>query len=207
MTTRLEFGEWLRRQREGRGISLKALADQTKVSAALFAALERGDCSRWPSGIYSRAWVRNYALAVGLDPEMTTERFSRCFAETAFPDPAPVEVEHPIRRALRKLMAVFTWTKGADGSPVAGSPAVSPTLQPVAPQSTATQPTAPERTAPKPKGPRSAAAQPVVGHRDQQVAIPQRLVATNVRRQNSKRVVSRRKRRRVERAVSRNATA
>jgi transcriptional regulator with XRE-family HTH domain len=169
VTTRLEFGEWLRRQRERRGISLEAVAGQTKVSAALFAALERGDCSRWPSGIYSRAWVRNYASAIGLDPHLTSERFSQCFAETAFPDPEPVEVERPLVRALRQLTA---WFSGARPDP---APAPAPEI--------------------------------ASRNRDAQVAVPERLVATNVRRQNPKRVVSRRKRRRVERAVRSDAIA
>lgn len=182
VTTRLEFGEWLRRQRERQGITLKAMADQTKVSASLFAALERGDCSRWPSGIYSRAWVRNYALAVGLDPEVATERFSQCFAETAFPDPKPVEVEHGLRRWLRQLTEFFSqWT--AQKAETAPAP-VAPPPSPVA--------ATPARR---------------VANRDRQVAVSHRLVASNVRRQNSKRVVSRRKRRRVERGVGRNAIA
>ena len=168
--TRLEFGEWLRRQRERRGITLKAVADQTKVSAALFAALERGDCSRWPAGIYSRAWVRNYALAIGLDPNLTSERFSQCFAETAFPDPEPVEIERPLVRFLRKLT---TWFSRAGGPDAASAPAPGT----------------------------------VARDRDEEVAVPERLVAANVRRQNPKRVVSRRKRRRIERAVRRNAVA
>lgn len=182
VTTRLEFGEWLRRQRERQGISLKAIADQTKVSASLFAALERGDCSRWPSGIYSRAWVRNYAIVVGLDPEVATERFSLCFAETAFPDPEPVEVEPRLRRWLRALTGLFSqWT----AQPAATEPAaVAPPPSPVA--------AAPARRAAK---------------RDRQVTVSHRLVASNVRRQDAKRVVSRRKRRRVERGVRRNAIA
>ena len=172
VTTRVEFGEWLRRQRERRGVTLKALADQTKVSAALFAGLERGDCSRWPSGIYSRAWIRNYALAIGLDPELTSERFSQCFAETAFPDPEPVEVERPLARLLRTLTTWFSRPGGAAPATVTVPKAVT-----------------------------------VPRDRDEEVAVPKRLVATNVRRQNPKRVVSRRKRRRIERAVRRNAVA
>ena len=177
MTTRLEFGEWLRRQRERQGISLKAIADQTKVSAALFAALERGDCSRWPSGIYSRAWVRNYALVVGLDPEATTERFSRCFAETAFPDPEPVEIEHPLRRALRKLAVWF-------------APSRPPTS-----------------AAPTPAVSEAPAVVLRMNDPDREIPVRQRLVAADVRRKHPKRVVSRRKRRRVERPVRRNAIA
>jgi transcriptional regulator with XRE-family HTH domain len=96
MTERVAFGAELRRARERRGLTLDAIAEQTKVSATHFAGLERADLSRWPSGIFRRAFVRNYALAVGLDPEETVARFTRLF-----PDPsgerrtAPAEFGHP----------------------------------------------------------------------------------------------------------------
>lgn len=80
------FGEMLRRQREQRGIALKAVAEQTKIGSSLLAALERGDCSKWPGGIYSRAWIRAYATAIGLDPDEIGAQFNRCFSSVAFPD-------------------------------------------------------------------------------------------------------------------------
>ena len=83
------FGERLRRQRERRGIELKAVSQQMKISVSLLASLERGDCSKWPGGIYSRAWIRGYATAIGLDPDDTGEEFNQCFASHAFPDGAP----------------------------------------------------------------------------------------------------------------------
>lgn len=156
MRTRLEFGEWLRRHREKRGISLKTLADQTKITASLYADLERGDCSRWPGGIYSRSWVRSYAVAIGLDADDVAQRFSRCFAETAFPEPEVAPKEHPVRKALRQLAALLA---------------------------RATRET------------------------DRQITVGDRLVAANVSRENPKRVVPRRKRRRVQRSVGGNAVA
>lgn len=85
------FGETLRRQRERRGVSLDTIARDTKISASLFAALERGDCSRWPRGVYSRAYIRSYGEAVGLDPNQLAEEFCRYFADIARMDhePAP----------------------------------------------------------------------------------------------------------------------
>jgi transcriptional regulator with XRE-family HTH domain len=85
------FGDMLRRQREQRGIALKTVADQTKIGSSFLLALERGDCSKWPGGIYSRAWIRAYAEAVGFDPDDAAARFNRCFTRTAFPEgePAP----------------------------------------------------------------------------------------------------------------------
>lgn len=93
MTAQQKFGEALRRRREQRGISLKELAQKTKISASLLAGIERGDCSRWPGGIYSRAWVREYASAVGLDAEQIAARFSRCFTHVAFPEGTPEQAE------------------------------------------------------------------------------------------------------------------
>ncbi len=83
MRERTAFAAELRRARERRGLSLDALAEQTKVSATLFAGLERADLSRWPSGIFRRAFIRSYAVAVGLDPEETVVRFSRLFLDPA----------------------------------------------------------------------------------------------------------------------------
>jgi hypothetical protein len=84
-----QFGSSLRRQRERQNITLKMLEARTKISASLLTGLEKGDCSRWPAGIYSRSWIRAYAEAVGLDPEVTVAQFAACFAETAFPDLPP----------------------------------------------------------------------------------------------------------------------
>jgi cytoskeletal protein RodZ len=79
VSCRATFGERLRRHRERHGISLHAVSQQTKVSAAVFAALERGDCSRWPGGVYTRAYIRGYAAAVGLDPDEIAAEFAECF--------------------------------------------------------------------------------------------------------------------------------
>ena len=116
MTPQQKFGDSLRRRREQRGISLKELAHQTKISASLLAGMERGDCSRWPGGIYSRAWVREYASAIGLDAEQIAARFSNCFSDVAFPDGTPQELQDAERRAVsergslwRALVPRWTW--------------------------------------------------------------------------------------------------
>ena len=79
----------LRRERERRHIALSSISANTKISASLFEALERGDVSRWPAGIYRRAFVRAYAQAIGLDPDEIAREFAQ-----HFPDPAePPAVE------------------------------------------------------------------------------------------------------------------
>jgi transcriptional regulator with XRE-family HTH domain len=81
MTAQERFGPNLRRIREQRGISLEQLAEITNVDVELWAAMERNDVSRWPSGIFARAFVREYARAIGLDPESTVDEFCRHFPQ------------------------------------------------------------------------------------------------------------------------------
>src|SRR5476651_178747 len=69
------FGQKLREARERRGLTLRQIADATKISMITLEALERNDVARLPGGIFSRAFVRSYALEVGLDPESTIEEF------------------------------------------------------------------------------------------------------------------------------------
>src|SRR5690349_17420689 len=75
------FGPTLRRVRLGRGISLEDIARQTKVSTDLWEDLERNDCHRWPSGIYARAYIREYAVLLGVDPDETVDEFCREFPQ------------------------------------------------------------------------------------------------------------------------------
>ncbi len=89
MSSAKQFGEILRRHREQRDIALRTVADETKIGLGFLTALESGDCSKWPGGIYSRAWIRAYATAIGLDPDDIGGRFARCFAASAFPEGDP----------------------------------------------------------------------------------------------------------------------
>ena len=73
------FGPRLRAERERRGISLDTIASVTKVGVDLWEGLEHNDFSRWPSGIFARAFVRDYARAIGLDSDEVVNEFCRLF--------------------------------------------------------------------------------------------------------------------------------
>jgi transcriptional regulator with XRE-family HTH domain len=73
------FGPRLRAERERRGISIDTIASVTKVGGDLWDALERNDFSRWPSGIFARAFVRDYSRAIGLDADEVVDEFCRLF--------------------------------------------------------------------------------------------------------------------------------
>ncbi len=84
-----EFGRHLRDERERRGLKLQAIAEATKVPLALLAGLERGDIEDWPGGLFGRAHLRAYAVAVGLSPEPLISEFLRLSGNDAVPAQAP----------------------------------------------------------------------------------------------------------------------
>lgn len=107
---RRAFGDRLRRHRERQNVSLAQIAEATKVAASLFAGLERGDCSRWPGGVYNRAFVRGYAAAVQLDPDEVTAEFAEYYEaptpQTAARPAATGTEAPPSRPPLRIALAV-----------------------------------------------------------------------------------------------------
>jgi transcriptional regulator with XRE-family HTH domain len=114
MTEREAFGLDLRRVRERQGLTLGEVCERTKVSIGHFSSLEHGDISRWPTGIFRRAFIRSYARAVGLDPEALVDQFAR-----VFPDPGddPKSASKAARAAREKEKAEAR----AEAEPAAGS--------------------------------------------------------------------------------------
>lgn len=79
MSHKHSFGLRLRAARERRGLTVESISAKTKVPVALWEALERNDLANWPSGLFARAYVRDYARIIGLDPEEVVEEFCRHF--------------------------------------------------------------------------------------------------------------------------------
>lgn len=77
------FGARLRQHREEQAIALITIAEQTKIKFSLLEALERDDVSHWPSGIFRRAFIRAYAHAIGLDPDVVVREFLDVHPEPA----------------------------------------------------------------------------------------------------------------------------
>ena len=70
------FGEELRREREIRGISLKEIADATKISKRFLDAIERNDHKTLPAPVFTRGFVREYARYLGLNSEEMVNRYN-----------------------------------------------------------------------------------------------------------------------------------
>ncbi len=95
---RRTVGTKLRRAREWRGISLRQVADTTKLSVPVLKALERDDISVLPGGVVGRGFVRSFAAAVRLDPEAVVAEFVAQFPRHSVNDgyPSASVIEPPV---------------------------------------------------------------------------------------------------------------
>lgn len=109
-----EFGLHLKQARERRGISLRQIASATKIATGALEALERGDFSRLPGGIFSRAFVRVYADEVGLDPEETVRQYTEladAAAASSLNEVATAEITDDDRMFLERQRKASQWLK------------------------------------------------------------------------------------------------
>jgi hypothetical protein len=111
------LGAYLRAERQRRDLLLRTISESTKVSLPLLEGLESDDISRWPGGIFRRAFVRSYAEAVGLDPDDVFRRFERQYKPPA-PDVAAVDAAHPPAEiaALAQVNGVYRSARGTFSS-------------------------------------------------------------------------------------------
>jgi cytoskeletal protein RodZ len=94
------FGEILRQERELRGVSLREIADSTKISVRFLEALEQDRLDVLPGGLFKRAFVRQYANHLGLDAERLVDQFVAAHPEQVraaakAPAPPPADRAHP----------------------------------------------------------------------------------------------------------------
>ncbi|WP_281658018.1 helix-turn-helix domain-containing protein [Halobacillus sp. Cin3] len=69
----MEIGARLKEARETKGLSLEDLQETTKIQKRYLQAIESNDFQVLPGKFYTRAFIREYASAVGLDPEQVME--------------------------------------------------------------------------------------------------------------------------------------
>jgi cytoskeletal protein RodZ len=70
-----DIGSRIRQAREQRGLTIRDIANTTKISTAALNAIEHNDFARLPGGVFSRAYVRAFATEVGLDADELTREY------------------------------------------------------------------------------------------------------------------------------------
>jgi cytoskeleton protein RodZ len=83
-TERMErFCDELRWERERRKVSIEKISEETKVATRHLIALETGEYSALPGGVFRKGIVRSYLTALGLDEASWIERFEASVGESA----------------------------------------------------------------------------------------------------------------------------
>jgi cytoskeleton protein RodZ len=85
------FGEELRKAREERGVTVETICETTKVSAKHIRALEAGELSELPGGVFRRGFVRSYLHVLGLEEAAWMPRFEQSCREIGMQNPAELE--------------------------------------------------------------------------------------------------------------------
>lgn len=75
------FGEQLRLAREARGITLREISEQTRISTRYLEAIESDDYKRLPGGIFNKSFIKAYAKYIGFDEKEALEAYARTARE------------------------------------------------------------------------------------------------------------------------------
>ncbi|WP_033543363.1 RodZ domain-containing protein [Planococcus sp. CAU13] len=92
-----ELGTRLKEARIAKGYSLEDLQDVTKIQKRYLAGIEEGNYSMMPGQFYVRAFIKQYADAVGLNADELLEQHKAEMPETA-KEPASKPMATPSRR-------------------------------------------------------------------------------------------------------------
>jgi cytoskeletal protein RodZ len=98
----LDLPERLLAARERKGVDLYRAERDTKIRAGYLAALERGDYRALPGSVYTKGFLRNYALYLGLDPEDVLSQWRSERGEAMTPAPT-ISIPRPLTAPRRGL--------------------------------------------------------------------------------------------------------
>jgi cytoskeletal protein RodZ len=99
--------------RERKGVDLVRAERDTKIRVRYLSALERGDYRDLPGAVYTKGFLRNYAIYLGLDPEDVLRQWRRERGEQTAPEavivpPGPIEEpSRPLRFSSSVVVAAL----------------------------------------------------------------------------------------------------
>jgi cytoskeleton protein RodZ len=75
------LGEQLRRARESRGVTLREVSEQTRITMRHLEAIEADDIKALPGGIFNKSFVKSFARHVGFPEARALELYERVARE------------------------------------------------------------------------------------------------------------------------------
>ncbi len=100
------FGQYLRRERELRNISLEEIAEVTKINRSLLQAIEDDRFELLPGKLFIRGFIRSYCRHIGLDEEDVLLRFQAYWEELNEPDVQKEEGEKSLWRMFLIIVLI-----------------------------------------------------------------------------------------------------
>jgi cytoskeletal protein RodZ len=107
-----ELGKRLREAREEKQISLDELQEMTKIQKRYLIGIEEGNYAIMPGNFYVRAFIRQYAEAVGLDPDELFEQYKQ-----DIPQSYQEDIPQPLSRVKTRQQLSAEGTKWLDWLP------------------------------------------------------------------------------------------
>ena len=142
------LGQELKRERELRGISLRDIADSTRINFRLLQALEEDRLDAIPGEFFVRAILRSYARAIGIDEHQVLNKYqeTHTFEEQLTYTQSSIKARRKTPRPffLRRSIRVAALVVGIGGlglgllsifvlTPKGERPAPPPSVQPTSP--------------------------------------------------------------------------
>jgi cytoskeleton protein RodZ len=111
----------LRHERIGRGISIDDISRDTRIASKFLEAIETDDFSYLPGLVFTRSFVRQYALALALDPDpLLAELPTEDESTIRLPDPpARPPSSYQRDRTIRSALSSIAWLLLAGGAGIA----------------------------------------------------------------------------------------
>lgn len=110
--TGASFGDWLRRQREMREISLRDIADRTKISLRYLEAMEDNRFDLLPAPIFAKGFLREYARYVGLSPDEVVNHYLSVQQQGAPEEEGVKKDTTLVTQRPHRVKPVRSWTYG-----------------------------------------------------------------------------------------------
>jgi len=98
----------LRLAREQKGLSLRQVAEATKLSVRAIELLEKGTLSGLPEGIYRRSIIKSVAREVGLNPDQLLTEFSSLNPDDLQTPPSVVIAEPKATTSFNKVLTIVS---------------------------------------------------------------------------------------------------
>ena len=133
------IGAQLRQKRLGLGLAIEDIARETRIASRYLEAIEADDFESLPSLVFTRNFVRQFALFLKLDPEpLLAQLPTRDEAAVKLPDPParPRSTYHRDRQ-IRSALTAAAW---GEPVPTTVSPSITETVVPTASGSPVTMP-------------------------------------------------------------------